>query len=589
MRTQRGIGPGSTWALALSGVVGSVAATAVGCSKTTGGIELIVTTDRLSPPADFDDIRLQVSQQVSSGGWNKLWDADYSVGAVPASPDASASQVTLPGTFAVLAGKSADQEVLVTVTAFKGGPTGVPIVLRQAQVQAPTDRVAALWIVLSKACEGQVTTSGVDGGAEGEPESTCAILGESCLPTTGTCGSDVIDSGLQTYVPGEDLDAGVDNEMVNVSSTVCTPTGTQCSGNRVQTCQSNGQWGGAVPCPASTPVCEAGVCGEPPSCPSADAGVTSCGASSESCCVSLEVPGGKYERTYVPGADGGPTDEADPALVSGFRLDKYLVTVGRFRQYVDYVTGSTGAPPANGSGIHTHLNGGLGLANSESPGTYETGWDATRWNANIATGADGGAADAWNTNLVSACTPYNTWTPSAGSNEKLPINCVDWYEAYAFCIWDGGFLPSESEWEYVAAGGGQELEYPWGSMDPGTSNQYAIYGPSKGDCYYPAGTVACTGASNIAPVGAATIGVGTWGQLDMAGNLYEWNLDGYATYVDPCTDCAYLPPVLAPDGGRVVRGGCFNLPKSFLLPSARNAFAPTDRFIGFGFRCARSP
>ena len=33
-------------------------------------------------------------------------------------------------------------------------------------------------------------------------------------------------------------------------------------------------------------------------------------------------------------ADGGPTGEADPASVSGFRLDKYLVTVGRFRQYV---------------------------------------------------------------------------------------------------------------------------------------------------------------------------------------------------------------------------------------------------------------
>ncbi|MGD0676226.1 MAG: hypothetical protein ABSC94_12455 [Polyangiaceae bacterium] len=46
--------------------------------------------------------------------------------------------------------------------------------------------------------------------------------------------------------------------------------------------------------------------------------------------------------------------------MSGFRLDKYLVTVGRFRQYVNYLTDGTGAPPANGSGSHTHLNGGTG-------------------------------------------------------------------------------------------------------------------------------------------------------------------------------------------------------------------------------------
>jgi formylglycine-generating enzyme required for sulfatase activity len=43
----------------------------------------------------------------------------------------------------------------------------------------------------------------------------------------------------------------------------------------------------------------------------------------------------------------------------------------------------------------------------------------------------------------------------------VPINCVTWHEAYAFCIWDGGFLPTEAEWE-LAASGGEERVFPYG-------------------------------------------------------------------------------------------------------------------------------
>ena len=322
----------------------------------------------------------------------------------------------------------------------------------------------------------------------------------------------------------------------------------------------------------------------PPSCQPGGPGMTNCGpggSGSESCCTSLEVPGGTYYRTYgdinyfdggfATATDGGPTGEADPATVSGFRLDKYLVTVGRFRQYVNYVTSNTGAPPANGSGIHAYLNGGRGLANSAVAGPDETGWDATDWNAYIATGT--GAASTWNTNL-SCEAAYVTWTSAAGGQETLPINCVNWYEAYAFCIWDGGFLPSEAEWEYVAAGGSQQLEYPWGSTDPGPANQYAIYSG-----YYTANP------TFIAPVGTATLVAGYWGQLDMAGEVFEWTLDWYGTYVNPCTNCAYLTTA----SSRVVRGGDFFNNPGYLLPPYRTPDGPGDGDNIFGFRCARTP
>jgi formylglycine-generating enzyme required for sulfatase activity len=297
--------------------------------------------------------------------------------------------------------------------------------------------------------------------------------------------------------------------------------------------------------------------------------LTDCGPSNESCCTSLDVTGGAFYRTYS-NSGSGPRGEAFLATVSAFRLDKYDVTVGRFRQFVEAWNGGAGWMPTQGSGKHTHLNGGQGLANSGSgAGNYEAGW-ATSDNGNIS---------PTDTNL--ACdSPNATWTNASAGNEKLPINCVNWWESYAFCIWDGGFLPSEAEWEYAAAGGSQQREYPWGTAAPGTANQYSIYG-----CYYPSGTGSCSGVSNIAPVGTATLGAGLWGQLDLAGEVLEWNLDWYATYVDPCTDCASLT---AASGG-VFRGSGFGYAASYLPPPTRYSNSPTARGYGLGFRCARTP
>jgi formylglycine-generating enzyme required for sulfatase activity len=290
----------------------------------------------------------------------------------------------------------------------------------------------------------------------------------------------------------------------------------------------------------------------------------------------LEVPGGTFYRSYSNSASG-PSNLADPATVSTFRLDKYLVTVGRFRQFVSAWGGGAGWLPSAGSGVHTFLNGGLGL--DATGGGYEPGWVASD-NAQITpTDASLDCTSSLEPDEV-AGSLYGTWTPTAGNQENLPITCENWYEAYAFCIWDGGFLPSEAELEYATAGGAAQREYPWGSTSPGKTNQYAIY-----DCYYPNGTGTCTGVASIAPVGSAPLGAGLWGHEDLAGSVWEWTLDWEAPYVSPCIDCANFTAA----AGRATQGGNFNAWTGNFPPS-RHLDAPNDPgAYAYGFRCARSP
>ena len=312
---------------------------------------------------------------------------------------------------------------------------------------------------------------------------------------------------------------------------------------------------------------------EPQSCQGGGPGISDCGQNGESCCTSPKVPGGTFYRTYTNDGSGA-TNTADSATVSDFRLDKYLVTVGRFRKFVTAWDQGDGYTPGAGSGKHTHLNGGQGLADSGSPGNYEAGWLDLYSNKLSMT----------NDNLECQ-SGYFTWTRSPGANEKLPMNCVNWYEAYAFCIWDGGFLPSEAEHIYSAAGGTEQRQYPWGSVAPGTSNQYAIYG-----CYFPDGVgdpANCVDNTHIAPVDTAQRGAGKWGHLDLVGNLQKWHLDYFGSYVNPCTDCANL----ATGSGRAPRDGNFaDKDEKLLLAAYRNnGFYPENRFYSFGFRCARKP
>ena len=171
---------------------------------------------------------------------------------------------------------------------------------------------------------------------------------------------------------------------------------------------------------------------------------------------------------------------------------------------------------------------------------------------------------------------WQTWTDAAGSNETKAIDCVDWYEAFAFCIWDGGRLATESEWEYAAAGGADNLLYAWGSATP--------------DCTYANfynGSYCSGGSGSVLAVGSTPKGNGKWGHTDLAGNVYEWTFDWYGTYpTSVSTDYANI----SSGSGRVTRGGFFYNLAVALRAACRGygIYAPDERNYSVGARCART-
>ena len=310
--------------------------------------------------------------------------------------------------------------------------------------------------------------------------------------------------------------------------------------------------------------------------PSCDGAPKDCGPSAnESCCSSPRVPGGTYLRDYdeVSMGSAGPDYQA---TVSDYRLDEFEVTVGRFRRFV--AAWVSGWRPAAGAGKHAHLRSGEGLLNSAAQGGFETGWDPS-FSQKLASDAA-----AWSQNL--SCDPsYQTWTDIAGANDARPANCLTWFEAYAFCIWDGGFLPSEIEWNYAATGGSEQRVYAWSSPPTSTTidESYASYYVDTTRQCFGDGMNGCA-VTDLIRVGTKPAGNGRWGQADLLGNVSEWTLDWYTElYAKTCDNCAHLTA----ETFRAFRGQDFFT--GGLGCSLRDYRDPSERKVTYGARCARRP
>ena len=143
----------------------------------------------------------------------------------------------------------------------------------------------------------------------------------------------------------------------------------------------------------------------------------------------------------------------------------------------------------------------------------------------------------------------------------MPIVWVTWDNAHDYCVWAGGRLPSEAEWEYAARGRSAVSRY-------GPVDEVSWYSGNSGGQTHAVGEKRPNG----------------FGLYDVLGNVSEWVNDWY--------DGNYYQnsPSQDPTGPttgtvRVLRGGDFVLNPGLVRVSDRDDNHPANRNGDVGFRC----
>lgn len=195
--------------------------------------------------------------------------------------------------------------------------------------------------------------------------------------------------------------------------------------------------------------------------------------------MSIEVPASREQSGTLPAV-------VLPWRVSDFRLDRYEVTVARFRRFWN-----------------------AGMPRPAAPVIYSGGlWSWDRHRAEPITEPETSRLD--------------TWSREPGKYEDYPISGITVTTAQAFCVWSGGRLPTfaESYWARFVVPDGRAVprRWAWGNEEPHCSRTNSWFDQDN-----QAPDTRCTGQTSVPfPVGSR-LSEGSF--FDLTGNLVEWVAD----------------------------------------------------------------
>jgi len=238
--------------------------------------------------------------------------------------------------------------------------------------------------------------------------------------------------------------------------------------------------------------------------------------------VMVHIPAGEFTM----GSDQYSAEKPVQKIsLSGYYIDKYLVTNAQFQKFVDATEYKSDAEK-DGAGLVR-----IGRRWKKVEGANWKSPDGV-------TGIDG--------------------------REDHPVSQVSYNDARSYCQWAQKDLPTEAMWE-KSARGPDGNEFPWGNEDP-------MEDTANHDNY----------VGSTTPVTTYEKGQSFYGIQDAAGNVYQWVLDWYGT-----GERAPEDPT-GPETGteHVIKGGSFIEGMESLRSANRDRYEPKYSSFLFGFRCA---